>query len=211
MAAGTSTSGSCPWTYGLDLGVALYAQVEAPTALSWGNRKWDLPGSGETALIRGGTCPQLAQGAPQRRSISLGEGAFDLDAYEPGTALISHGEGLNSSLHQLVRRAASYGPPFNIPIQHLFCPGPDSMTTGGGTACENIRGGWDDPSPILKRDLGLRMMDVHTFEKRDRSTKDAQRFCAGAAVMTMKTPLYDTSSTLLNVSLSSFVLGLAAL
>lgn len=204
VGAGVSTTGSCPWTYGMDLGVALYAQVEAPSALGWGTKKWNLPGSGEIPLIDGGTCPQLAQGNPERRSISAGEGTVNLDENEPGTALISYGERRNLSLHQLGKRAAVYGPPFHVPLQNLFCPDPKGDTTGGGTPCERIHGGWD-VSPMSKRDVGLSLRDVHTFDKRDRGRKPPKEFCSGSGVMNMKAPIHDTSSTLLNVSISSLL------
>ena len=203
VGAGVGTTDSCPWTYGMDLGVALYAQVEAPTALGWGTKKWNLPGSGEIPLIKGGSCPQLTQGSPERRSISTEEGTFDFDGYKPGTALISKH---NSSHHQLGKRAALYGPPFRIPLQNLFCPDPNSDTTGDGTDCEKIHGGWD-VNPMSKRDISLSLRDVHIFDKRNRNRKPPKEFCSGSAVMSMKAPFHDTSSTLLNVSTSTLFLG----
>ena len=206
VGAGISTSASCPWNYGLDLGVALYAQVDSPPALGWDVKKWDLPGSGEVALIKGGTCPQLAQGANERRSISAGQGILNFEPNEPGVASTSYGQRSNSSLHQLGRRAVSYGPPFHIPLQHLFCPEASNEVSGDGTECEKIHGGWD-VNPLSKRDFDLSAGNSHTFEKRDRDKKDPQSFCSGSGVINIASPLYDTSSTLLNVSTFPFPLA----
>ena len=199
VGAGVSTTGSCPWTYGMDLGVALYAQAEAPPALGWGTKKWNLPGSGEIPLIKGGACPQLAQGSRERRSISAGGGTFDFDENELGATLIRYGGRRNSSLHQLGKRAAVYGPPFKIPLQNLFCPDPNSDSSSDSTKCEAIHGGWDD-NPLSKRDLGRLLPDVHTLDKRDRDRKPPKAFCSGSGVMNMKAPIHDTASSLLNVS-----------
>ena len=190
----------------MDLGVALYAQVESPPALGWGTKRWDLPGSGEIALIEGSTCPQLVQGSPERSSISAGEATFDLAENEPGTAMISFGERGNSSLHRLGKRAASYGAPFCMPLQNHFCPDPSSDTTGSGIDCEEIHRGWD-VNPISKGDVGLSLRDVDTLDKRARDRKPPMQFCSGSAVMSITAPIHDTSSTLLNVRTSYLLLG----
>ena len=205
IGAGISTSASCPWNYGLDLGVALYAQIDFSPALGWDVKKWDLPGFGEVALIKEGTCPQLAQGANARRSIAAGQGIFNFEQNEPDVAFISYGQRSNSSLHKLGRRAVSYEPSFNIPLQHLFCPDSSNEVSGDGNECENIHGGWD-VNPLSKRDFDLSAGDFHIVEKRARNKKPQQGFCSGSGVINMAIPDYDTSSTLLNVSPFSLTL-----
>ena len=63
-AAGISSKGNCPFTYGIDLGADLYATVEAPATFEWEPIKYPIASVKPVAAKEGGTCPQA-----EKRSI----------------------------------------------------------------------------------------------------------------------------------------------
>lgn len=188
-AAGISTTGTCPFTYGIDLGADLYVTVEAPSAFGWAPKNFPLPGIESRSPVVGGTCPTLKDGSPSKRSI----GGID------SLGMIESGSNFNSSQHQLAKRSGVWGPPFHIPLTSLFCPNPEISSNSTGTACESISG-WEPSQLTLYGKRDFSSPHIRGFEKRDRTTKPPLDFCVGSAKQNVKSPTYDTSSTLLNVS-----------
>ncbi|CAG8971988.1 hypothetical protein HYALB_00003326 [Hymenoscyphus albidus] len=203
VGAGKSNEATCPWSYGLDLGVSLYAQVESPPLLGWGTKTWPLPGSGEVPLIKGGTCPDLKQGQSARRSLPATENGYGWDQSNPGTMLIAQGEGQNSTSSSIGKRVAVYGPAVTLDLQSRFCPNSDD-DAGSKTLCSAIRAGWEDEGDDPLGDLVTRSLDIshaiNLLEKRSKKTPKA--FCAkkageaGAAKMNYQTPEYDENSAI---------------
>jgi len=76
-AAGISTTGTCPFTWGLDVGVDLTAQA---TGFGWTSPPFRLPGSGRMSVYPGGTCPDISPSSKrdvppsllEKRGISIG-------------------------------------------------------------------------------------------------------------------------------------------
>lgn len=130
-----SSSGGCPFKYGLDAGARLIARAEAPSAFSWKPAEFVLADF-ETPLISGGTCPE--QRLTERRMID------GLDAGATSSTLgYSDVEVYNasSSAGALAKRDTfSYGPIFSVPIGGTFCPNPKPQ---GALPCAEIKG-WDD-------------------------------------------------------------------
>jgi chitinase len=68
FAAGISTTGTCPFTYGLDVGARLFARATAPKMFGWAGGEVDLTDKWEKTIIKGGTCPDLGP-IPSRRRL----------------------------------------------------------------------------------------------------------------------------------------------
>jgi chitinase len=185
VAVGNSTDKSCPWTYGLKLGAALIAEVDTPSMFGWGKRTWDLPGSGEVDIIKGGTCPDLRAGSPDKRGVSIISSGSQYEHYGiSSTDMVSS----NFSRRALSKRATPWGPPFHLPLQAMFCPNANSGSSNEGTECEKLSG-WSKRSVSLEtRDAGD-LSTLHRFEKRAR--KDPITFCKGGGRMTIRAPPYD--------------------
>ncbi|CAI0650579.1 unnamed protein product [Colletotrichum noveboracense] len=155
FAAGISTSGTCPFTYGLDVGARLFARATAPDPFGtgWSGGEVDLTDKWERTIIKGGTCPDLGP-IPSKRSLRRRDPLFiegraeeedmtrnvsrsrvpEAGAYEALDAdLVSS---LDADLRtrdisaghisSLVKRGGVYGPAFSLPVGEFFCPSEDS-------------------------------------------------------------------------------------
>ncbi|RYP22768.1 hypothetical protein DL765_001477 [Monosporascus sp. GIB2] len=158
FAAGISTTGTCPFTYGLDVGARLFARATAPKMFGWAGGEVDLTDKWEKTIIKGGTCPDLGP-IPSKRSLRgldhlLIEGRAEdkdvtrnmsrLGAAEPGAyraldveSMHSYGASLRTRhisgghMSSLVKRGGVYGPAFSLPAGEFFCPfrdGEESIT-----------------------------------------------------------------------------------
>ncbi|KAF2856398.1 glycoside hydrolase family 18 protein [Plenodomus tracheiphilus IPT5] len=177
VGVGKSTEASCPWTYGLTLGAKLYAQVDTPEQFGWGKKTWNLPGSGEVAIIPGGKCPDLRTGQPTRRDLlSIGSGNDTLD-----------------SAHRLGKRAVPIGPPFHIDLQNLLCPFSNRPALDDTPACAKLSQvpGTGKPD-VSKRAIGD-SVTLHHFDKRE--IKQGT-FCQGRGVITIKSLSFPSSGRL---------------
>ena len=76
-AAGVSSQGNCPFTYGIDLGADLYATVEAPKAFGWKPIRFPIAAVKPVAAKKGGTCPQI-----ERRGLGATDYVDDLPHVE---------------------------------------------------------------------------------------------------------------------------------
>ena len=162
FAAGISTTGTCPFTYGLDVGARLFARATAPKMFGWAGGEVDLTDKWEKTIIKGGTCPDLGP-IPSKRKRSLRgldhlliEGRAEdkdvirnrssLGAAEPGAyraldveSMHSYGASLRTRhitgghISSLVKRGGVYGPAFSLPAGEFFCPSQDSEE---GITCE---------------------------------------------------------------------------
>ncbi|GKT49647.1 chitotriosidase-1 [Colletotrichum spaethianum] len=163
FAAGISTTGTCPFTYGLDVGARLFARATAPQVFGWSGGEVDLTDKWEKTIIKGGTCPDLGPIPSRRRSLRRGldhlliEGRAEgedvtrntsrSEAAEPSAykgaldveSMYSHGAGLGTRYiygghtSSLVKRGGVYGPAFSLPVGEFFCPSKDGEE---GITCE---------------------------------------------------------------------------
>ncbi|KXJ87068.1 oviduct-specific glyco protein, partial [Microdochium bolleyi] len=145
FATGKSTIGTCPFTYGLDVGARLFARAQAPAAFGWSGGEVNLTPPWNKAIINGGTCPDLGP-IPARRSLALIEGGEDPLNTSVAAPAVYHGlnvpaiygyTGLSSrttdSHLSLSKRGAVFGPAFPIPVGEYFCPAADGEK---GITCE---------------------------------------------------------------------------
>lgn len=147
-ALGASTAATCPFTWGMDAGVDLYAEAVGP---GWKTDRYALPGSAKFTIFEGGQCPDLSQPSPQRRAVGEPElhhrplsaredhGAIRMeDSLRPAFAFADNTMALAE--RSLAKRAI--GPFFSIPVEKLMCPNAASGPSSGKN-CEDIRG-WED-------------------------------------------------------------------
>lgn len=179
--AGVSSTGNCPFTYGIDVGADLYAVVIAPSAFGWSPTKFPIAPIPAKAAKEGGTCP-----TSQKRSVY---------EHTPWSATPYIDAGYNNSEHTLQKRAGTYGPLLKLPQGCFFCPQPEVNQKD----CASVTG-WEpsqlsDPGANTKRNLPSSSR-YNVFEKRDdRSTT----FCQNKAKMTIFPPAYDSSGTIVKV------------
>ncbi|KAI0572128.1 Glycosyl hydrolases family 18 protein [Pyrenophora tritici-repentis] len=192
VGVGKSTEATCPWTYGLTLGAKLYAEVNTPSQFGWGKKTWDLPGSGEVAIIPGGKCPDLRTGQPTKRDLlwaSQNGTIFNESPYqesEIGSAI----------LHRLGKRANVVGPPFHIDLQNLLCPASKKPAQDGSECARLSQVPGSGKKDASKRSIGDAETHHH-LEKRG-SPKTGQ-FCKGRGLMNIKSLNYPTSGEILPV------------
>ncbi|OHF04585.1 hypothetical protein CORC01_00056 [Colletotrichum orchidophilum] len=158
--AGLSTTGSCPFTYGVDVGARLFARATAPKVFGWAGGEVDLTDKWKKTVIKSGTCPDLGP-IPSKRSLrGLGHpliegraedkdvtrnmsryraaesgayGALDVESMHSSGAGLSTRDISGAHMSSLVKRGGVYGPAFSIPAGKFFCPSQDSEK---GTTCE---------------------------------------------------------------------------
>ena len=186
-AAGISSGGNCPFTYGIDVGADLYARAEAPS-LGWKRRSFPIASASPKSLKAGGTCPVSSQ----RRVRSIDSGP--ISEY----ASVDHVGYTNNSSHQLAKRGPTVGPFFSLKGSDRLCPNPKS----GSSKCSEIQGwepGQNDEFAVtaFKRSL-LEISGEHALQKR--AGKD-QIFCKGSDQMVVSSPDYDSSGVLVSVGL----------
>ncbi|RMD40214.1 hypothetical protein DV735_g4912, partial [Chaetothyriales sp. CBS 134920] len=131
IAAGASTDGTCPFTWGLDVGARLFARVQAPRLFGWPTLEQDITPRYKKPIINGGSCPDLAS-IPTKRSLH----GVDFISNSSAPAMSVHGRSLE-------KRATVWGPVLSVPIGNFFCPrssGEDVYST----PCAEIQGAWDD-------------------------------------------------------------------
>lgn len=104
-AAGVSSKGNCPFTYGVDLGADLYAIVEAPEAFGWTPTRFPIAAVKPVAAKEGGTCPEIS-----KRSLGVMDYHDDLPLAELSPRDLAIFEGTNSTtVHQWTKRGEVYG------------------------------------------------------------------------------------------------------
>ena len=218
LAAAASTDETCPFTWGLDAGVDLYAKADG---FSWTTGKYKLPGTSKFTIVKGGQCPDLSPGGPSRGGLLSDPYNWpNLDARSSQLESPAVSEWASVEERSLQKRAI--GPFFDIPAGKLICP--NSEANVGKKPCASISG-WE-PSQLegalARRDLDV--LDAGTWneshhisarddvvhELRARSTEYGRTvtFCVRKKKnkktpmkQTLKVPPYETSATLENVSL----------
>ena len=99
-AAGVSSQGNCPFTYGIDLRADLYATVEAPQAFGWKPTRFPIAAVKPVAAEQGGTCPQI-----ESRSLGAVDYLDDLPLVEISPRYLAGIESTNDSIgHQWGKR-----------------------------------------------------------------------------------------------------------
>lgn len=139
MGAGVSTTGTCPFTWGLDVGARLYARVQAPQQFGWSGATYDITPNYNKPIVDGGTCPDLGP-IPSRRKRDLG--ALDLTSRTSSS----------SSSSALSKRAAVWGPVLSVPVGKYFCPSSVDEDENSGTPCSMIEAAWDDDAFLTSGD-----------------------------------------------------------
>ncbi|KAI0850294.1 carbohydrate-binding module family 18 [Daldinia vernicosa] len=128
---GISTQGTCPFTWGLDVGARLYARVKAPQVFKWPGVEYDITPKYNKPIVKQNTCPELGP-IPTRRD--LGTLGFTSNS---SSALSVYGRGLE-------KRAAVWGPVLSVPVGKYFCPSSVNEDENSGTPCSMIEPAWDD-------------------------------------------------------------------
>lgn len=135
LKGGVSTSGTCPFTFGMDVSARLYAK-----ASGFGFTSPDFPLSDEWKknVIKEGSCPDLGP-IPLKRDLGLiedgnysvvstGYGGHNLPSLFGGSDLVS--ENPHQRRSTLAKRGGVYGPAFSIPVGKFFCPPPADGSDG---------------------------------------------------------------------------------
>lgn len=179
-AAAASSTGNCPFTYGIDVGADLVATVSAPQAFGWAPRSFPIASLPAKAAKIGGTCPTM-----QKR------GWYD-DLLGPPLEPRTVGNVSERAL--IAKRAPVVGPLLALPKSCFFCPKPDTNTKD----CAAIIG-WEpaqvgDPDRVSKRDLSGHVHYNH-FDKRGDKRID---FCTPKVSIT--SPKFDSSGVIVGVS-----------
>ncbi|KAL9131782.1 MAG: hypothetical protein Q9217_000387 [Psora testacea] len=107
-AAGLSSQGNCPFTYGIDLCADLYATVEAPEAFGWKPTRFPIAAVKPVAAKKGGTCPQI-----EKRSLGAADYVEDLLSLVEVSPRIGH---------QWEKRGEVFGPLIKLPPSCVFRP-----------------------------------------------------------------------------------------
>lgn len=195
VGAGISTEATCPFTWGLDAGVDLYAKA---SGFKWATNKYTLPGTAKFNIYPGGQCPDLRGPGPARRGL--------LDATASNTTILGGPAPVES--RSLEKRAI--GPFISIPAGKLICPDlPQS--SNDPSKCESISG-WepDQIQNALRRrdafDSGVAGVtenathpDHHYHQLERRSTDSGRTVGTCDQKIKIKVPPYETSGTLGNV------------
>ncbi|KAI1180783.1 carbohydrate-binding module family 18 [Nemania sp. FL0916] len=198
-----TTEGNCPFTWGVNIGVDLYAKAEAPSVFNWNLPRFNLPGSGMKPIIPMKECPDPNAGLPDKR-----------DTVRLHTALIGAGDvsaNASEALDLLPQRRAldkreriTVEPVIKIGAQSLLCP--ESSREGGdsSTPCSEIKGWEDDQyaNALRRRDLvgygnSSDAQHWHQWSRRvtesHRTIKTCARSFQGGVLFVA--PPYDTSGT----------------
>ncbi|KDN71453.1 putative oviduct-specific glycoprotein [Colletotrichum sublineola] len=169
LKGGSSTSGTCPFTFGMDVGARLFARV---SGFGWTSGDYDLTPKWNKNVIKEGSCPDLGP-IPLKRDLGLIEdGNYSIVSAENGghalPSLYDNPDFLSENSHRrrsrLAKRGGVYGPAFSIPVGKFFCPPPaDGSGEGGAADCKSVEPPWGVP------DLGeneRRSLDTSNFGAR---------------------------------------------
>ncbi|KAI0443525.1 carbohydrate-binding module family 18 [Xylaria telfairii] len=197
-----TTDGNCPFTWGIDVGVDLYAKAEAPSLFNWDLPKFPLPGSGMKSIIPMDKCPDPTLGVPDKKRdiVTLRASIIEAESATSNNTELQtavQGRGLAQ------RSRIPVEPVFKIPLQSLLCPDSGSGgDSGDGTECSKIIG-WEDDQLTA----ALRRRDSYPANKSDsehwhqwalRSTDNARTVKSCENKVIFKAPAYETSGTLNN-------------
>jgi len=124
-AAGVSSQGNCPFTYGIDLGADLYATVEAPEAFGWKPSRLPIAAVKPVAAKEGGTCPQI-----EKRSLGAVHYVEDLSLVEVSPRYLAGVQSTNDSIgHQWGKRGEVFGEFFPTMLITKILRGPALSST----------------------------------------------------------------------------------
>ncbi|KAI0108573.1 glycosyl hydrolases family 18-domain-containing protein [Nemania sp. FL0031] len=132
MGAGISTKGTCPFTWGLNVGARLFARAKAPAIFGWPGVEVPITPNYNKPVFEGGTCPELGP-LPSKRDLNYL--TFDGN-YSPSYSYTHNSRGL-------AKRAAVWGPVLSVPVGSYFCPPESDDSAGPGKKCSEIGYAWD--------------------------------------------------------------------
>ncbi|OTB02455.1 glycoside hydrolase family 18 protein [Hypoxylon sp. CI-4A] len=72
LKGGLSTQGTCPFTWGLDVGARLYARIKAPQVFQWAGAEYDITPEYNKPIVKQDTCPELGPIPTKRDLDALG-------------------------------------------------------------------------------------------------------------------------------------------
>jgi chitinase len=197
-----STKGNCPFTWGIDVGVDLYAKAEAPDIFDWQLPTFALPGSGRKTIIPMDKCPDPTLGLPEKRELLTLRGSIITP--ESAVENVTNALDIVQGRDLQKRGRIPVGPVIRIPAQSLLCPDAASGGGGGETECSKIKGWEDDQlnNAMRRRDLyGFNSSDTEHWHKWDARVTDSSRTAkACSKKVEFKAPPYETSGTLNVVS-----------
>ncbi|ORY64854.1 glycosyl hydrolases family 18 protein-like protein [Pseudomassariella vexata] len=195
-----NTVASCPFVWGVNVGVDLYAQAQAPDLFNWKMDKFPLPGSGMKSIIPMDECPGTSGGLPEeKRKRGLSSVSLRNEIAQP-----SQDTRENFNNGTLLNKRAKVVVPavIVIPAQKMLCP---EASQGGktSTACELIKGWEDDQytSALRKREYTDGGEEhLHKWDRRvtdsSRTTKACLSTYKSSGGIPFLAPPYDTSGTL---------------
>jgi chitinase len=141
-ASATTQSGSCPFTYGIEAGAELYAQVAAPEIYGWNlnTDHYSIQRTEPIPIVQGDSCPKSEN---HKRNVL----PYGADYFATGTG--AHVD-VSASTHSLNKRSDVIGPLLRLK-KGLSCPGEDS---NNGTYGCPLCGDDDslDSSDLTRRD-----------------------------------------------------------
>lgn len=205
--AGISTEATCPFTWGMKAGVDLYAKADG---FSWTTGRYALPGSAQFTIYEGGTCPELSEGNPSKRSLSVGDTPYisSIDAYHQNSEVsdeVIKRSHLRTNLSELTERSLgkrAIGPFFRIPVDKLICPNSEQGESSKKRCAEITGLEPSDLADTLSRRTIPQIAENVTFgfvSLFERATDSNRRVQLCNSRMKLKAPPYEHASTLATV------------
>ncbi|KAK8093699.1 Glycosyl hydrolases family 18 protein, partial [Apiospora hydei] len=166
LKGGGSTSGTCPFTFGMDVGARLFARV---SGFGWTSGDYNLTPDWNKNIIEEGTCPNLGP-IPLKRDLRLIEdgnysvvsaayGGHILPSMYENPDFISENPNQRRSI--LAKRSGVYGPVISIPVGKFFCPPLADGNGGDGAAdCKSVDPPWGVPDLSENDRRGLDTSDL---------------------------------------------------
>lgn len=150
LTSGVSTSGTCPFTFSLDVGARLYARVQAPQIFGWSGGEYDLTPKWNKGIIEAGTCPDLGP-IPSKRDLHLllpdsPDANYSVADQSLGVSVLEDDDsGENRKRRSsLVKRGGVYGPALSLPVGKFFCPPSSDEDENESSSCSAVKPAWDD-------------------------------------------------------------------
>ncbi|KAJ1325255.1 chitinase [Microdochium nivale] len=168
LKAGASTTGTCPFTYGVDVGARLFAKV---SGFGWTSGDYNLTPEWKKNVIAMNSCPDLGP-IPVKRDLSpIEEGNFSVvsAAYSSNSLPApykSRGVASGNPHHRrsaITKRGGVYGPAFSLPVGTWFCPPPTGNAATGKADCSVVE---DYGQPELPESEWRRMSSPSALQVR---------------------------------------------
>ncbi|KAL4962433.1 glycosyl hydrolases family 18-domain-containing protein [Aspergillus stella-maris] len=175
---------SCPFTYGIDAGSDVYAQLTAPEIFGWGGNKRINLASVPRKQITPSTCPGDSD-TKSRRWMDHVPGNWS------GEYLSDHGSELMPMPRALEKRdTLTLGPLVTIPESFLKCPGEDA--SGGSNVCVmcSMAGEGNKDNDDDEKGSGLDLIRRQDDEDSCATSEtDPEEHCSDSSVLSRADPI----------------------